>query len=53
MKSLKIVLACAVFSGIAMTAGAKEHLKSINPDYIDQSIPAGEDFYARVTKGWQ
>ena len=31
---------------------AVEHLKSVNPAYIDNSIPAGDDFYNHVNKGW-
>ena len=41
--------ALAIASGVASGA---EHLKSVNPAYIDNSIPAGEDFYMHVNKGW-
>lgn len=41
--------ALAIASGAAVNA---EHLKSVNPAYIDNSIPAGEDFYMHVNKGW-
>ncbi len=53
MNSFKIALACVAIAGASIPSGAKEHLKSINPDYIDRSIPAGEDFYSRINKGWQ
>lgn len=52
MNSLKIlILAAAV--GVTMSAGAKEHLKSLNPGYFDKSTPAGTDFYKHVNRGWQ
>lgn len=41
--------ALAIASGVASGA---EHLKSVNPAYIDNSIPAGDDFYMHVNKGW-
>lgn len=37
----------------ASNAMAQEHLKSLNPDYFDNSIPVGTDFYHHVNKGWQ
>lgn len=44
------------FVAIAVTsvnsAMATEHLKSVNPAYIDNSIPAGDDFYRHVNNGW-
>jgi len=39
-----------------LTCGATasaEHLKSLNTDYFDNSIPVGTDFYHHVNKGWQ
>ena len=39
--------------GAASNAMAQEHLKSLNPDYFDNSIPVGTDFYHHVNKGWQ
>ncbi len=40
---------------IAMSASAAtpEHLKSVNPDYFDNNIPAGTDFYGHINRGWQ
>ena len=51
MKIFKFALAAAVVAGFNVTMNA-EHLKSVNPAYIDNSIPAGEDFYRHVNKGW-
>lgn len=55
-------LAVAAVAAAAVAAGAvtacksasamPEHLKSVNPAYIDENIPAGEDFYMHVNKGW-
>jgi putative endopeptidase len=53
MKTAKIALACALTAGICSSAMAQEHLKSLNPSYIDNSIAPGEDFYLHVNKGWQ
>ncbi len=38
---------------VEMIMEKQEHLKSLNPTYIDETIPAGTDFYNHVTKGWQ
>ncbi len=32
--------------------GNSEHLASLNVNYIDTTIPAGQDFYTRINKGW-
>ncbi|MDE5811590.1 MAG: M13 family metallopeptidase [Muribaculaceae bacterium] len=53
MKTNKIALAIAVAAGISFNAMAEEHLKSLNADYIDNSIPLGTDFYRHVNRGWQ
>lgn len=53
MKHIKIALACVMTAGFATSTMAQEHLKSLNPAYIDNSIPVGEDFYLHVNKGWQ
>lgn len=37
----------------AGTAAAEEHLKSLDPKEIDNTIPAGQDFYQHVTSIWQ
>jgi putative endopeptidase len=50
MKRFAFALAAAA---CLTTASAQEHLKSLNPAYIDSSIPAGTDFYHHVCKGWQ
>ena len=52
MKILKPLMAMAALAIASGTAANAEHLKSVNPAYIDNSIPAGEDFYMHVNKGW-
>ncbi len=52
MKSTKILLAMAI-SLSASAASAQEHLKSLDPQQIDKSIPAGTDFYRHVNAKWQ
>ncbi len=51
-QSISALIAAIAISG-AMSAGAQEHLKSLNPAYFDQSTPAGQDFYRHVNRGWQ
>ena len=53
MKLLKPATALAALAIVSGTAMNAEHLKSVNPKYIDKSIAAGDDFYAHVNKGWQ
>ena len=48
MKMLKVVLSAAMMASVGSYAIAGEHLKSVNPAYIDSTIPAGEDFYRHV-----
>ncbi|MCC8175665.1 MAG: M13 family metallopeptidase [Bacteroidales bacterium] len=51
MKALRATLALVV---AAMTLSASaEHLKSLNKDYIDNSVAPGTDFYKHVNAGWQ
>lgn len=38
---------------MSASAAAPEHLKSVNPDYFDNNIPAGTDFYGHINRGWQ
>lgn len=52
MKSIKLVLACALALGCAGNMLAEEHLKSLNPNYIDNDVKAGDNFYLHVNKGW-
>lgn len=52
MKMLKVVLSAAMMASVGSYAFAGEHLKSVNPAYIDSTIPAGEDFYRHVNNGW-
>jgi len=54
MKSIKTAL--ATLTALVLTTGgvgAKEHLKSLNPNYFDPEIPVGTDFYTHVNAGWQ
>ena len=46
-------IAFAMIATVGMSAGAQEHLKSLNPAYFDPSTPAGTDFYQHVNKGWE
>ncbi|MDE6317947.1 MAG: M13 family metallopeptidase, partial [Muribaculaceae bacterium] len=52
MKSIKLAMACALALGGISTMSAQEHLKSLNPDYIDNSVKPGDDFYTHVNRGW-
>lgn len=52
MKSIKLFLAGALAMGCVGSAIAEEHLSSVNPAYIDNTIKAGDDFYTHVNKGW-
>jgi len=52
MNISKIVLAMAV-SLSANVISAQEHLKSLEAGQIDNSIPAGTDFYRHVNAKWQ
>lgn len=49
----KQVIALSLTAAIGLSASAAEHLKSLNPAYFDQSIPAGTDFYSHVNRGWE
>lgn len=48
----KLLISAFVMVASVMTAGAEEHLKSLNPKYFDPATPASEDFYLHVNKGW-
>lgn len=52
MKLIKLLSACALAIGSISSVMAEEHLNSVNPAYIDNSIKAGDDFYTHVNKGW-
>jgi putative endopeptidase len=52
MNIAKLALFMSIAIGGAAGANA-EHLKSLNADYLDNSILPGVDFYNHVTKGWQ
>ncbi|MCM1347969.1 MAG: M13 family metallopeptidase [Firmicutes bacterium] len=52
MNLSKLVLAMAVAVS-ANAVSAQEHLKSLDASQIDNSIPAGTDFYRHVNAKWQ
>ena len=52
MKLKKMAMALTALAAVGSTTAAGEHLKSVNPAYIDNNIPAGEDFYRHVNEGW-
>lgn len=52
MKFNHLALAFAAIAATSVNAMATEHLKSVNPAYIDNSVPAGDDFYHHVNNGW-
>lgn len=39
-------------AAVSCGSGNSEHLASLNVNYIDTTIPAGQDFYTRINKGW-
>lgn len=49
----RLLLSAAALTCVMVSAGAKEHLKSLNAGFIDKNVPAKVDFYDHVTKGWQ
>jgi putative endopeptidase len=53
MKSSLIALIASLAVADATAVMAKEHLKSLNPEYFDQTTAAGQDFYRHVNRGWQ
>ncbi len=53
MKSSLIALVASLAVADATAVMAKEHLKSLNPEYFDKETPAGTDFYRHVNRGWQ
>ena len=52
MKLKKMAMALTALAAVGSATAAGEHLKSVNPAYIDNNIPAGEDFYRHVNQGW-
>lgn len=52
MKLIKSALLAVATLFVATTAGAEEHMKSLNPDFFDKTTPAGENFYKFVNQGW-
>lgn len=48
----KALFGAAILS-IALSAQAEEHLRSLNPAYVDPNTPAQTDFYHHVNRGWQ
>lgn len=52
MKFLKSALLALVALCMGSNAEAKEQMKSLNPDFFDKTVSAGEDFYKFVNNGW-
>ena len=48
-----MALATATAFGLASCSTSTEHLKSLDASLINDSIPAGTDFYEHVTERWQ
>lgn len=48
----KILFSAAMAVAVCISAGAQEHLKSLNKSYVDPTTPAKTDFYKHVNKGW-
>ena len=55
MKLSHFTMLCLTLTGTMATScsGNREHLKSIDKAYVNDSIAPGDDFYAYVTDGWQ
>lgn len=52
MKLFKSALLALAALCAGSTANATEHMKSLNPDFFDKTVSAGEDFYKFVNNGW-
>ncbi len=53
MKITRSFIGAMLLGSCTLAMSAEEHLKSLNPAYIDNSTPAGVDFYHHVNRGWQ
>lgn len=55
MKFYHFTMLCLTLTGTMATScsGNREHLKSIDKAYVNDSIAPGDDFYNYVTDGWQ
>ena len=52
MKTRHLAIALAAVAATSVNVMATEHLKSVNPAYIDNTVPAADDFYHHVNNGW-
>ena len=52
MRIIKTTALAITLAAAAPAAMGEEHLGSVNPDYIDNSVAPGTDFYTHVNKGW-
>ncbi len=50
LKNAALAISLGAFATLGMSA--QQHLKSVNPSYIDNSVKPGEDFYHHVNNGW-
>ena len=48
-----MAIAAATALGLAGCSASSEHLKSLDAGLINDSIPAGTDFYEHITQRWQ
>lgn len=53
MQIYRKLLTIALAAGMAMTATAQEHLKSLSGDQFDSSISPKDNFYGYVNNKWQ
>ena len=52
MKLSHFAIVCIAAGAISSCSTKPEHLKSLNKDYVDESVRPGDDFYTYVNKGW-
>ncbi|MDE7154885.1 MAG: M13 family metallopeptidase, partial [Muribaculaceae bacterium] len=55
MKFSHFTMLCLTLTGTMATScsGNREHLKSLDKAYVNDSIAPGDDFYTYVNYGWQ
>ncbi|MDE7152934.1 MAG: M13 family metallopeptidase [Muribaculaceae bacterium] len=52
MKLSHFAIMCIAVGALASCSAKQEHLKSLNKDYVDESVRPGDDFYTYVNQGW-
>ncbi|MDE7442873.1 MAG: M13 family metallopeptidase, partial [Muribaculaceae bacterium] len=53
MNSAKLMLLCVAAAGVTGCSTKQEHLKSLNAEYLCDTVAPGVDFYTYVNQGWQ